>query len=234
VLSHWETCNVTNLDDLENLANAAPQTKFIADTSGEGFYLKWVNPFSGDLETVIAYYWPGHPVEETKKVEHWYEALAKLHAAVHPAAVLELIARVRDAERDCEDRNYWKNEAIAYKEAAIALRESMAVLRQERERNCNADQLSATRLRAALEQIAKKRRHCPNPYCHGPGAAFFRSKLKSYKEDGNGNTHTVDEQEYRDAAKRYLCLPPRWLLAARVRLTANKKKQPTPWNGDSK
>ena len=36
--------------------------------------------------------------------------------------------------------------------------------------------------------------HCPNALCTGPGAAYFRSTLKSYKEVPRG--HTVDEWEY--------------------------------------
>ena len=36
--------------------------------------------------------------------------------------------------------------------------------------------------------------HCPNPLCTGPGAAYWRSKCKSYREFPNG-THTVDPEE---------------------------------------
>lgn len=39
--------------------------------------------------------------------------------------------------------------------------------------------------------------YCPNPLCTGPGAAWFRVKLKSYQEREStlGGTHTVDELE---------------------------------------
>ena len=44
--------------------------------------------------------------------------------------------------------------------------------------------------------------YCPNPLCAGPGGAWFRRKLLSYKESGNGG-HTVDELEWKMAAKAY-------------------------------
>jgi len=43
--------------------------------------------------------------------------------------------------------------------------------------------------------------HCPNPRCTVSGAAWFRSKLKSFKEIGN--RHTVDENEWQFAADLY-------------------------------
>jgi hypothetical protein len=37
---------------------------------------------------------------------------------------------------------------------------------------------------------------CPNVLCWGPGGAWFRSECKSYKEDADGNKHTVDHEEW--------------------------------------
>lgn len=36
--------------------------------------------------------------------------------------------------------------------------------------------------------------HCPNKLCTGPGAAYFRRTLQSYKENSDG-THFVDNKE---------------------------------------
>jgi len=36
--------------------------------------------------------------------------------------------------------------------------------------------------------------YCPNPLCLGPGAAYFRSKMKSYEESENGK-HSVNPSE---------------------------------------
>ena len=36
--------------------------------------------------------------------------------------------------------------------------------------------------------------YCPNPLCTGPGAAYFRAKLKSYHEEAHGR-HSVDSDE---------------------------------------
>jgi len=36
--------------------------------------------------------------------------------------------------------------------------------------------------------------HCPNPLCTGPGAAYWRSQCKSYKEV-SGDRETVDPLE---------------------------------------
>jgi len=45
--------------------------------------------------------------------------------------------------------------------------------------------------------------YCPNLLCSGPGAAWFRAKLKSFKEI-NFFRHTVDPEEWREEAFRYL------------------------------
>jgi hypothetical protein len=36
--------------------------------------------------------------------------------------------------------------------------------------------------------------YCPNPLCSGPGGAWFRATLESYKEEGN--RHSVDPVEW--------------------------------------
>ena len=36
--------------------------------------------------------------------------------------------------------------------------------------------------------------HCPNDLCTGPGAAYFRSTLQSFEEEGE--KHTVNEIEW--------------------------------------
>lgn len=47
--------------------------------------------------------------------------------------------------------------------------------------------------------------YCPNGICPGPGAAWFRAKLKSYKENGGSNgEHTIDEKELHKAWEQYL------------------------------
>lgn len=43
--------------------------------------------------------------------------------------------------------------------------------------------------------------HCKNLLCKGPGAAWFRSTLESYKD--NGLNHSVDENEWIYKAKKY-------------------------------
>lgn len=45
--------------------------------------------------------------------------------------------------------------------------------------------------------------YCPNPHCPSAGGAWFRRKLKSYKENPDG-THSVDEKEWKLAANIYL------------------------------
>jgi hypothetical protein len=44
--------------------------------------------------------------------------------------------------------------------------------------------------------------HCPNPGCTGPGGAWFRADLQSYKTVA-GDKHTVDDQEWLEAAEAY-------------------------------
>jgi hypothetical protein len=44
--------------------------------------------------------------------------------------------------------------------------------------------------------------HCPNFACSGPGGATHRMKLKSCTDVGD-NRHSVDEQEWHDAAVEY-------------------------------
>lgn len=48
--------------------------------------------------------------------------------------------------------------------------------------------------------------YCPNPLCTGPGGAYFRSKLKSYKEVED-NRHTVDPDEWLQTALAVLQEP---------------------------
>jgi hypothetical protein len=43
--------------------------------------------------------------------------------------------------------------------------------------------------------------YCPNPFCRGPGASWFRAKLKSYHPDATG--HWVDEGELNTEAAKY-------------------------------
>lgn len=44
--------------------------------------------------------------------------------------------------------------------------------------------------------------YCPNGHCPGPGGAWFRAKLKSYRDDGSG--HTVDGDEWKAAWDLYV------------------------------
>jgi hypothetical protein len=46
--------------------------------------------------------------------------------------------------------------------------------------------------------------YCPNAYCPGPGGAWFRYTLNSYKEDKHCNRHTVSECEYYWKAMKYM------------------------------
>jgi len=43
--------------------------------------------------------------------------------------------------------------------------------------------------------------HCPNPCCLGPGQSYARSKLKSYRDNGD-HTHNVDLNELFDKGLR--------------------------------
>jgi hypothetical protein len=45
--------------------------------------------------------------------------------------------------------------------------------------------------------------YCPNPSCSGPGAHWFREKLKSYKEFRD-ERHTVDDKELKESAYMYV------------------------------
>lgn len=45
--------------------------------------------------------------------------------------------------------------------------------------------------------------YCPNPRCSGPGAAWFRQTLKSYKNVGN-NSHEIDPIELEFAVNMYI------------------------------
>jgi hypothetical protein len=45
--------------------------------------------------------------------------------------------------------------------------------------------------------------YCPNALCNGPGASWFRCKLKSYKENPDG-TESVDEEERLQEGKKYM------------------------------
>lgn len=45
--------------------------------------------------------------------------------------------------------------------------------------------------------------YCPNPKCTGPGGAYFRSTLKSYKELPCGG-HTVDDEELDKKSDEYI------------------------------
>lgn len=56
-------------------------------------------------------------------------------------------------------------------------------------------------------------RYCPNLLCCGPGATWFRSKLKSYKEV-DYMTHEVDEDDWKIAAFDYLKAHPNKGLSA--------------------
>ena len=44
---------------------------------------------------------------------------------------------------------------------------------------------------------------CPNVFCEGPGAAWFRARLDSYQSVGRGRQHTVDVAEWAAAALRH-------------------------------
>lgn len=45
--------------------------------------------------------------------------------------------------------------------------------------------------------------HCPNLLCRGPGAAWFRATLSSYRKVKN-DEHTVDECEWEAKAYIYI------------------------------
>jgi len=45
--------------------------------------------------------------------------------------------------------------------------------------------------------------YCPNPRCSGPGAAWFRVKLHSYK-DGAGGGHSINPGELEIMAEKYI------------------------------
>lgn len=45
--------------------------------------------------------------------------------------------------------------------------------------------------------------YCPNPMCLGPGAHWFRIKLKSYVESSN-DKHTIDLDELQAEALKYI------------------------------
>lgn len=42
---------------------------------GEELALWWTNPWSGKKEKIATFWWPGHPPEETKLVESWFESI---------------------------------------------------------------------------------------------------------------------------------------------------------------
>jgi hypothetical protein len=44
--------------------------------------------------------------------------------------------------------------------------------------------------------------YCPNPRCSGPGGAWFRHQLPSFKENIDG-THTVNEDQWDNYAYGY-------------------------------
>jgi ribosomal protein L37AE/L43A len=62
--------------------------------------------------------------------------------------------------------------------------------------------------------------HCPNNLCSGPGAAYFRSKLKSYVDDTDGSGHTVDSYEW--IAMALLDLPEDEVLKLKIIETAKE------------
>lgn len=43
---------------------------------GEELALYWTNPWSKQEEKIATFWWPTHPVEETKQVESWFERIA--------------------------------------------------------------------------------------------------------------------------------------------------------------
>ncbi len=45
--------------------------------------------------------------------------------------------------------------------------------------------------------------YCPNPLCPSAGGAWFRARLKSYREEKDGR-HSVDYKEWQREAKKYL------------------------------
>lgn len=65
--------------------------------------------------------------------------------------------------------------------------------------------------------------YCPNPRCKGAGGAWFRNRLDSYKENGDG-THSVDEKEWAAKAKEYI--KEKKLILKKAPKVIEKKKEP--------
>jgi hypothetical protein len=65
--------------------------------------------------------------------------------------------------------------------------------------------------------------HCPNPFCHGSGGAYFRTTLKSYVEN-NDRTHSVDPTEW--AASSISYLSDKECLRNKIRANAKDKANP--------
>lgn len=69
--------------------------------------------------------------------------------------------------------------------------------------------------------------HCPNPLCTGSGAAWFRSRLESYREDGSYK-HTIDSNEALRAVKILLPDLPHEVRRATEKSMASWKERATP------
>lgn len=68
--------------------------------------------------------------------------------------------------------------------------------------------------------------HCPNSFCDGPGAGYFRSRLDSYMEQYPDDRHTVDELEWRRESLLDLKLNHTWFFQQRVCLQCRPESNP--------
>jgi hypothetical protein len=57
----------------------------------------WTNPWDGKREAIASLFWPGHPMEDTAKVEAWFEAFGRMIEKANPATVAQMARELREA-----------------------------------------------------------------------------------------------------------------------------------------
>lgn len=69
------------LDRVDEVAGKdAPAIRAEIYEKEEAIHLTWKNPWDGHEERIASFWWPGHPIEATEKVEKLFENYATLFA----------------------------------------------------------------------------------------------------------------------------------------------------------
>ena len=92
---------MNDLEKLQSLINLG-QLPWFTVTDDECVQIWWVNPWSKEKERVAMLMWPGHPIEETARVEAWYSTLGKIVDTCSPEFLGRLFKKLQAYEEFLE------------------------------------------------------------------------------------------------------------------------------------